>query len=616
MRTGLGLLVIIACMACEPTAVEMPGLPPVAPADEHTGLSVTLRGAELPFRPGETIPLELVFQREQSVRAKVEVRRSPPLAPAIDEVAITPLDRGDVRPSIGTLRAEGEPPRTREVDLEDDAAVVHVLLNDHAHLGPGTYRVVMTTTRASVDGQPVRLRTNPIEIEVSPPNPRWETEQIRAAAKTLAGPDFNDVEKIKAARRLRAMGTRNAAAEMVRQAGWHSAMVEEELRVGLLTADDPEVVLRGLDIAIRNPGRAVSGGLVDTVAALGERDRAAVLEEVAAALPHKTDLAAALTALTLLGSLPDAGTPPPWAAGLVAGLPEVLDDLPHDAATIAIASPHARGPAMVPVLASFARTTESPALRRTALKRLIDLDEQHGRTVVAELISTPQIPPGAQGVFTLPAQPLGIDAVLANQLTQAADHAPRDLAFRAKVVQRFAGDGALPAVMAALTTDLPNTAQGPLIAYLLEHDPAVGERLLREETGTDIDALPLGSVAALHYGPAVESVALAQLGGDDTLVTASAAQILGRHGGDGVEGALWTRLERFHADWSGRPGDIPTPADISARGPGQHAATDGPFWVEHHLLRALHDPGNAATTERLSGLCVTDAGCRSVQTTP
>ena len=136
MRTGLGLLVIIACMACEPTAVEMPGLPPVAPADEHTGLSVTLRGAELPFRPGETIPLELVFQREQSVRAKVEVRRSPPLAPAIDEVAITPLDRGDVRPSIGTLRAEGEPPRTREVDLKDDAAVVHVLLNDHAHLGP------------------------------------------------------------------------------------------------------------------------------------------------------------------------------------------------------------------------------------------------------------------------------------------------------------------------------------------------------------------------------------------------------------------------------------------------------------------------------------------------
>ena len=58
------------------------------------------------------------------------------------------------------------------------------------------------------------------------------------------------------------------------------------------------------------------------------------------------------------------------------------------------------------------------------------------------------------------------------------------------------------------------------------------------------------------WNPKIERIAIDALNDPATDVVRSAAEALGRHGSGKAEGALWTRLEKFHEQWRDRADEL------------------------------------------------------------
>ena len=111
----------------------------------------------------------------------------------------------------------------------------------------------------------------------------------------------------------------------------------------------------------------------------------------------------------------------------------------------------------------------------------------------------------------------------------------------------------------------------------------------------------LGSVAALHYGPEVERLAIAHLHDPDLEAAADAAKTLGAYGSPAAEAPLWARMREWHRQWARR--DVDSVADqVELEYALTFALTSSPHW----LL-------NAGQLKTLAALCVSPAAKQNME---
>jgi hypothetical protein len=158
--------------------------------------------------------------------------------------------------------------------------------------------------------------------------------------------------------------------------------------------------------------------------------------------------------------------------------------------------------------------------------------------------------------------------------------------------------------------DVGGEAFGPVLAFFARVDPArateLGERALaRARAGEDREApAGLAEAARLLPSPAatLQPLLLQALDDDDARIAGPAARALGPSGSRAALPRLWRRLERFHAVWQGRAGEL--------RGRSIDPERRFDAWLESALSGAitggsawLVDPG---TFDRLEALLVTE----------
>lgn len=302
--------------------------------------SLALKDHGAVFQYGEIIPVVLSFTSKTANRYWADVRnhdRSEGLEHYCAEPeAPDPLER------TGAFLGGG-PGTTHPLDATP--LTVEAELNEWRTFQPGHYRVYAVSNRvwrpAGAGEQTTYprvsevVRSNAIEIEVSPLDPAWQSEQLRSAVQTLAGPSSPE-DAHRAARILRFLNTRDSAKQLARLFwGLNRQPNGYDLMYGLYGSPYRQLVIDSMRAELAVPDHAITSDFLSALVdlqvtadpswappstdpvhpeegqAFWERRQAharelmaAEIQTVTAALSRKTGSA---RALTLDGLLRDAG---------------------------------------------------------------------------------------------------------------------------------------------------------------------------------------------------------------------------------------------------------------------------------------------------------------------
>jgi hypothetical protein len=597
------------------------------------------------FAQGEPIRVELAFTSSRAATYRLDCGlhdRSGRLG--LDEYRVDPGEHvvDPLRDHFEVGVSIGGGIRSMPVLGEEPARMTFELNEWRRFDAPGRYRLFVRSRRIQREAAPgVRAQvvtdtatSNVLEFTVVALDPASASRTVQAALSTLVG--ARDEAAHAAARRLRFLGTEEAAAAMVDM--FADDELSDELRFGLIGSPHRAAIVRRMEARMLDEGAAISEGFIDTLALLrseldagegrqtraeGERAaararRVAKIGEyagrLAGVLASKRPAARAVAIETLLQiawRTPRGQTPPPWFAAALTELPAVLARLP--AATLGnLLVYHWRqiaGLALRPVLAELLDDPRSsPNLRTIVLQRIVELDPASGRArIVAEIRSAEVLRFGALAMTALGALPDAtlpeLDDALAARL-EAASFGPDDLRLAARLVARYATPDILPRVLAVwfrARDGVERNVGAALLAYLLRVDPAVGEREARRQLAfADRRSRELLIAAAeLRCGPGLESVLLDMLEDPAPEVAAVAATALGKHGSLAVQSRLWARLTRWHARWEGHAEELR--GGLIEESPHRHERDlEGALWQALALGRAWLT--GALELDRLAGL--------------
>jgi hypothetical protein len=147
-----------------------------------------------------------------------------------------------------------------------------------------------------------------------------------------------------------------------------------------------------------------------------------------------------------------------------------------------------------------------------------------------------------------------LDAPLAERLERRVDE--ETLA----MIARYATAAPLARVRAIYErrTEWGASSSGLFLGYFLRVDPPFGAsaaRALYAAAARDVGRA-LSTAAEQTMTPELEALLIDALSAPSADTLAAAARALSAHGSRAAEAALWLRLERFHAEWQGRPDDL------------------------------------------------------------
>lgn len=601
------LLSLLGC-ATVPSAPEVP-MPDPLPHFE-----VRLPDDRAVFQQGEPITLQLVFHSDvpdtfqldaatydRSGRLTTERFLITPTAP--DPLA----DWFDQGPwSMGGLRSVPM--------LGPEPQIVTRDLAEHLRLEPGDYQLVVQTDRITAASGPVPLSSEPIALTVIPADPGWAAQRTHEAVQTIDTSDDEEARRA-AARRLRFLGTEEAARQMAARLGRSDpGSTNFELNFGLIGSPHRALVIAELQAAIADPDRPIDTGMVQTLALLRAKERSpeplppwpgdpaaqpawqeaaaasqaqrrqeqlAVAAQLAEALERKAPGARAICTETL-NQLSWSHDGAPQAPDLI----EVFARLDPARQRSLLDHQWLRldGVRLLPELERLASADDTDAaLRAAALRRLVELDPDRARPLfLAELQEPwpPRMGSWALDVLrSLPDEALPqLEPIWAGRLDAATG-------WELSLIERYGTDALADEVEALLSRQPEGWNQDTFtagVAYLLRVRPGAGQRLLAEGLATpelrQRRASTLARIGALQPHSAVEAMAIELLADDDPHVAADAARALKLHGGPGGQAALWARLEAFHARWRDRPEAL-----------ANQPLGDNPHWPEVMLEAALYD---------------------------
>jgi hypothetical protein len=501
---------------------------------------------------------------------------------------------------------------------------------------------------APVDAKdPPAVLSSPIELTILDADATWIHDQLSEIRSILDSSPRRD-EREAAERRLRYLGTRQAAEELARRFV-QSEELEDivcELDSGLRESPFPDAVIPILENALRDPLTPVRSRVVSMLASLRvtrqfggrsrvppngddykERDAAykrfqAEYEAILlGSLRQRSGPALATAVWTLWGQgagQTNAGDGSQSAAAtlLREELVAVAVDLPSNAQSRLLQwdwklLPHEP---LFPLIRQMALHDQNGSHREIALERWCELDSMECEpAVLAELARPGPLAPRLMTLLSAGERP-AFDVVLRERLR--SEQAQRNWYGVSTLIQRYASPSLAPDVRKALegsNRPLICAFELQLIAYLLRVDQAEGWRLAkgtfdRRGSGDPCYRELLGTLDALAYIPQLGELAQTAFRNDkDPAVVGAAALVLSRHGPAEAETWLWDRLSSWSEKWHGQ-------AETLLQRPGIKDPTGGEASLERTLAEALvHATAwefSKSDYTRLSNLCVTDQ-CRS-----
>ena len=632
-----------------------PTVAPGAQTPDPVTLTLRLAGERRQFRPGETIPIELVFDSrvpkryvvdgatyDRSGRLTIDEFRLSPMSlvtdPMLDYFAVAGGFIGGGLRSMGTL---GDKPYT-----------VRLELNDWFRFDtPGTFTLSVRTSRVTDEtnrqpgSQPILpVESNAITIEILPRDPRWEDAEFERARQILSAP--RRMEWRTGCRILRFLGTNAAISEMVRRydeeecrfdfvAGLFGAPdrahAVEQLDAGLRAADQPVTrsylrTLSILSVYLRQPGlrppqtdeakgRLNPGGeLVRRPEIIqGEIEHNVRLLE--AALPLKTGAARAVSMAEhsdIVRTTAVGGAAAAARKGLIAAFSELPAERQETLLRFQWRS--IADPSLVPALRQL--SSGSNQFADLALRRLYQLAPGEGRARIIEVIRRPYSGSTLQTLGALPDALLPeLDDVIARNI-EADTTDLMVTTINMAMLHRYASPAIAPRMIRQIVPAVADMfacePQAYALAYVLRVRPEEGagllDRALAARSKTGCYRSVLLDTAKRHMSPELERRAIAALDDDDPRVVQSAIETLGKFGSVASAPFLRAHFDAWHRAWQGRAGELQF---NRARGIDDPGAVNQA--IESAYLRALAAPlgwlAGATDIAAVRERCVTDS-CR------
>lgn len=572
-------------------------------------LHIAFADGRTSFREGEIIPLVMSFTSTTEKRYWVDNRsydRSGRLN--TETYCVEPSARDPLADYFreGSFLGGG---LGSDRQLSDEPFTVTAELNEWRQPKPGHYRLYVVSYRVWRPKDPgeqtpndrvrITLRSNSIDFEVSEADENWRAQQLQQATEAYRDADTQR----EAARSLRFLNTRASTETLARlfwglndqPGGW-------DLMFGLFGSPYRAEAIAAMEREIQAPDHAITQDFLRALTQLQitaepkweppkyepteiaswrefwnkfrehqrELMRAAVAA-TAAALPHKSTHARALTAeaLAQASDLLDAPTTSQMRRQLVAGWRELPDSKKTE--LIQYRWAQIGGPEMLPVLVDFISrplpqypTMESMA-RNAALQHIYELDPQQGRELILRELRNPKAQPAISLVRLLSAEEVRPE--LAKALERIETSNARELDFH--LVEVFADKSFLSRMELAFNKHLGEWAcdpQSAMLRYFLKLDPKFGSEAVRASLGA---RKATGCYRSLlqELGsslPKVEPLAISALDDQDLEVANDAALALGRFGTAKAEAALWDRLKRFHQEWKDREDQLRLTPDYNS----------------------------------------------------
>lgn len=479
---------------------------------------------------------------------------------------------------------------------------------------PGRYSIyaVTPTSKGTPNGQasPIRLTSNLLEFDVLPQDAGWAAQQVVQAAQVLDSPG-NTEEHQKACQALRFLGTKAAAAEMIRRLDGSNPGCEYGYIYGLWGSPERTFVLTTMSAAFgradapvllsflqnfsrlsfcslpvgSSSGKPPAAGSGDKdperqIASEAEIERAS-LKRLIASLPQKRGRALGVCLGTLVEyysmypALEHTSPIRPFLKAIASRVAEAFSQIPPDEQYSlldgrweAIASP-AMLPALHQLYENPPQIQSGQPVRDLALRRIYQLAPDAGREMILDEIRSSHPRVGIQVLGVLPDKTLpDLDDTLATNLESSKVMNDGYFDIHSALVSRYATASILSRVKAVYEHPGGEGALDigqPMLEYFMRVDPAYGAELMKKNaeapcksaSGHDCGWNTLLAMAQKHMGPDVHRIALDELENPEAGIAADAVRTLGNYGDLSDTRLLWGRLEEWNRTWAGRESELP-----------------------------------------------------------
>jgi hypothetical protein len=604
MRKGALFLLALATTALAQVGEEETPTPPI---DPKIDFKVSVVGKRNEFHIGEIIPIELFFSCRLRHRFQInEAQYDRSGRMDYEKFVVTPAD-GVEDPlaeyfSPDSVHIGGG--LTGESFLSARPWAIRLDLNEWVRFTKaGEYRLRVFSHRvdrvegASPNGtSPVTAISNEIAFKILPRDSAWEKRALDQAVAILRNPiTFKDFRlggsprARHAFRTLRFLDTADAARELVNQLGRKTSDgFGGTCFFGVVYSPERAAARAALKEALTQPDRPIDDNFIDTLIAIenrNEKNKAAtmdneekVLEKVARVLPEKRGEAFPLSLYSLSNYFWVRGgrlLPKDTVDRLVEQLLAIFDQLTPEQrdSLLGIRWEEIKRPSLVPLLKRCAEQDSSGpqqdihynarTLAALALRRWFELDPTDARPAIIREISRAKPRFGVRELGILPDQTLPeIDRLLAEHF-----HGDEDFETAsnfAALIGRYGSREILPQVLQKLDASIGKwscAVQNPLLAYVLRVDPeSARSRLEKAIVKRDKENMCNGSffseIAAIHYDPLLEEVAIRALDNPDDTFASGAAGMLAAFGSSASEAALWKCYEKWCKRWAGHEAQI------------------------------------------------------------
>lgn len=571
--------------------------------DENVLLEVSIANSQTAFHIGEAIPLKLTY------RSKIEKRYQLNMA-RYDRSGRMDYERFVVTPAEGAVDPLPNHPGsmgglTSHQYLKPEPAIIEINLNEWIRFSqPREYRLTVFSSRAttrspetSSSESPVIARSNEIQIKITSASPEWQKQTLQEALKALDAPRPRDPNQLtadaalrgKAVETLRFLGTAEAVREMIKRRNDQESDAYYIYQMGIITSPARAAARSAMEEALADPDQPIDSGFLyvlrvintdpGAATALWRQEQRRAMERLLAVLPVKRGKALTISLSTVVNEAWNGeGLAKDLMDKLVSQLVSVFDQLPvrEQNALLGYRWDQIKSPALLPLLKrragiyqNFPEMRDSGAyeslqLSANALLHWYEMDPESARPAIIAEIMRPRPRYGVQVLGVLPEKTLPeVDSALAehflaNEDLDGSEHL-------ASLIARYATEAVLPRITERLDRRIGKWAcsiQAPILAYALRSDPSIARPRIEKAVaarGANFSACNhslFSAVAAIHYDPVLEEIAIRSLDDDDPEVALSAAGMLGQYGSASAESFLWRRYESWSSQWAGRESQL------------------------------------------------------------
>lgn len=388
---------------------------------------------------------------------------------------------------------------------------------------------------------------------------------------------------------LRFLGTADATRALVNQLGRKTSDgFGGTCYFGIVYSPERAVARDALEAALAEPDRPIDDNFIDTLVAVERRDdndeaaslgdEQKALEKIVRVLPDKRAEVFPPSLYSLSNYFWVRGgklLPKDTVDRLVEQLLAIFDQLTPEQqnSLLSYRWEDIKRPALIPLLKRCAEQDSSDphqdihynarTLAALAIRRWFELDPAGAWPAIISEMSRAKPRFGVRELGMLPDQTLPeVDRLLVEHFHGDEDF--ETASNLASLIARYGTPEILPQVLQKLDANIGKWGYGlqnPLLAYVLGVDPkAARPRLEKAIVTRDKDNLYgrtfFQDIAAIHYDPILDELAIRALDDSDLAFAAGAAHMLAEFGSSAAEAALWKRFEKWCKRWAGHEREV------------------------------------------------------------